>query len=72
MQLYPTADKIINFTCRLRKKKYWRAILRKSTTRLLEECLFSVIFMNIDLRKVNEIANWTYLVNLIISYSSYT
>ena len=27
---------------------------------MLEEHLFSVIFMNIDLRKVKEIANWTY------------
>ena len=44
------------------RKKYRRAILiRKSTTRLSKERLyFSVIFMNIDLRKVKEIANWTY------------
>ena len=58
MQPYPTADKINNFI--KAKKKYRRAILRKSTTRLSEERLFFVIFMNIDLRKVKEIANWTY------------
>ena len=45
-------------TLQAKEKKYWSAILRKSTTRLSEECLFSVIFMNKGLRKVKEIANW--------------
>ena len=38
---------------RQRKKIYRRAIL-------IRTFIFSVIFMNIDLRKVKEIANWTY------------
>ena len=59
MQPYPTADKINNFI-KAKKKNIGVAILRKSTTRLSEERLFSVIFMNIELRKVKEIAHWTY------------
>ena len=52
----PLQTKLI--TLSRQRKKYRRAILRKSTTRLSEErTLFFVIFMNINLRKVKEIAN---------------
>ena len=58
MQPYPTADKINNLTGREGggvSARYFKKV--HYYNRLSEERLFSVIFMNIGLRKVKEIAN---------------